>query len=219
MWQRFDAQARRVVSSAQQEAARRGDAVTAEGLLLALLRENGTVAARALDRLGVSWAALRDEVGRQVTPPEPEAPAVWAPPAPFSPGAKAVIDLCYEEAHALRDTQIGTEHLLLGLIRDRDSLTGRALMQTGVTDERLRAEIIHLKGAQAAPSGIWDRVPKDCPWFWAPAAPVVQEVPTQKPPARKEQPVMWQRFTEGARKVVFFAQEEAGRSGRELRLD
>ena len=70
MWQRFDWQARRVVSSAQQEAARSDNIVTAEHLLMVLLRENGTMAARILDQLGVSRAALQAEVGRQLGPPD-----------------------------------------------------------------------------------------------------------------------------------------------------
>ena len=210
MWQRFNAQARRVVSNAQQEAARSGVAVTAEHLLMALLRENGSLAARILDRLAVDRAALQAEVDRQFRAPAPEALVAPASPESFSPGAKKAIDLCYEEAHGLRDNSIGTEHLLLGLLRDQEGPAGRTLTQFGVTNKRVRAEIAGLQGdgLQAGPRGLWDRVPESKPWFWGAGG-----APEQTLSARKEQPAMWQRFTERARKVVFYAQEEAGRLG------
>ena len=210
MWQRFDWQARRVVSNAQQEAARSGGAVTAEHLLTALLRQNGSVVARVLDRLGVDRAALQAEVDRQFRPPTSEVLVAPAQPESFSPGAKKVIDLCYEEAHDLRDNSIGTEHLLLGLLRDQEGPAGRTLTQFGITSKRARAEIAGLRGEgpRSGPRGLWDRVPESKPWFWR-----AEGASDQTMSARKEQPVMWQRFTERARKVVFYSQEEAGRLG------
>jgi ATP-dependent Clp protease ATP-binding subunit ClpC len=142
MWQRFTERARKVIFYAQEEAQRMGESqVGPEHLLLGLIRENDSVAARILDRLGVSMQRIRSEIER------------YAPRGDARPGqemqltarAKRVIDLAYDEARQLNNNYIGTEHLLLGLIREGEGLAARVLHKLGVDLERARREVMQLQ--------------------------------------------------------------------------
>jgi hypothetical protein len=122
MWQRFTERARRVVFFAQEEAARLGENyVGTEHLLLGLVRENDNVAARILEgRLGISLSSIRQETEKQVTrgPGNLGQAGTRAAGGQLTPRAKRMVDLAYEEARNLSNNYIGTEHLLLGLIRE-----------------------------------------------------------------------------------------------------
>src|SRR5919201_6584106 len=138
MWQRFTERARRVVFFAQEEAGRFGENyVSTEHLLLGLVRENDRGAARILDRLGVSLGRIRSEIERQVT----RGDGRLGQDMQLTPRAKRVIDLAYDEARQLNNNYIGTEHLLLGLIREGEGLAGRVLSKLGVDLETTRREI------------------------------------------------------------------------------
>src|SRR5919199_1000456 len=152
MWQRFTERARRVVFFAQEEAGRLGENyVSTEHLLLGLVRENDTVAARILDRMGISLGRIRSEVERMVT----RGNARVGQDMQLTPRAKRVIDLAYDEARQLNNNYIGTEHLLLGIIREADGLGGRVLAQLGVDLDRTRREVMHLQegGENGGPAG------------------------------------------------------------------
>src|SRR6476661_5047845 len=137
MWQRFTERARRVVFFAQEEAARLGENyVGTEHLLLGLVRESDSVAARILDRLGVPLGRIRSDIERQVT----RGDGRLGQDMQLTPRAKRVIDLAYDEARQLNNNYIGTEHLLLGLIREGEGLAGRVLAKLGVDLERTRSE-------------------------------------------------------------------------------
>ena len=148
MWQRFTERARRVVFFAQEEAGRLGENyVSTEHLLLGLVRENDSVAARILDRMGVSLGRIRSEIERQVT----RGDGRLGQDMQLTPRAKRVIDLAYDEARNLNNNYIGTEHLLLGLIREGEGLAGRVLQKLGVDLERTRREVMSLQdGEQTA---------------------------------------------------------------------
>ncbi|MEI6915445.1 MAG: AAA family ATPase [Armatimonadota bacterium] len=147
MWQRFTERARRVVFFAQEEANRLGENyVSTEHLLLGLVRENDSVAARILDRLGVSLSRIRAEVERQVS----RGDGRLGQDMQLTPRAKRVIDLAYDEARQLNNNYIGTEHLLLGLIREGDGLAGRVLQKLGVDLERTRREVLNLQDTDTA---------------------------------------------------------------------
>ncbi|HLV81089.1 MAG TPA: ATP-dependent Clp protease ATP-binding subunit [Chthonomonadaceae bacterium] len=156
MWQRFTERARRVVFFAQEEAGRLGENyVSTEHLLLGLVRENDSVAARILDRMGVSLGRIRSEIERQVT----RGDGRLGQDMQLTPRAKRVIDLAYDEARQLGNNYIGTEHLLLGLIREGEGLAGRVLAKLGVELERTRREVMALQdndsgmpASQKAPS-------------------------------------------------------------------
>ena len=137
-WQRFTERARRVVFFAQEEAARLGENyVGTEHLLLGLVRENDSVAARILDRLGVQLGRIRSDIERQVT----RGHGNLGQDMQLTPRAKRVIDLAYEEARQLNNNYIGTDHLLLGLIREGDGLAARVLVKLGANLERTRREV------------------------------------------------------------------------------
>ena len=134
MWQRFTERARRVVFFAQEDAGRLGENnVSTEHLLLGLVRENDNVAARILDRLGVSCQQVRSEIERQVT----RGSRMVGNEMQLTPRAKRVIDLAYDEARGLNNEYIGTEHLLLGLIREGEGLAGRILAALNVSHDRV----------------------------------------------------------------------------------
>jgi ornithine carbamoyltransferase len=155
MWQRFTERARRVVFFAQEEAGRLGENyVSTEHLLLGLVREDDSVAARILDRMGVSLGRIRSEIERQVS----RGDGRLGQDMQLTPRAKRVIDLAYDEARQLSNNYIGTEHLLLGLIREGEGLAGRVLAKLGVELEPTRREVMALqdndssKRTQGAPS-------------------------------------------------------------------
>src|SRR5881628_1491668 len=158
MWQRFTERARRVVFFAQEEAGRLGENyVGTEHLLLGLVRENDSVAARILERLGVPLGRIRSDIERQVTRGHGNS----GQDMQLTPRAKRVIDLSYEEARQLNNNYIGTEHLLLGLIREGDGLAARVLVKLGADLERTRREVHTMQEevnqpAAAPPSGSGD---------------------------------------------------------------
>jgi ATP-dependent Clp protease ATP-binding subunit ClpC len=145
MWQRFTERARRVVFFAQEEAGRLGENyVASEHLLLGLVRENDSVAAHVLDSMGVSLVRIRSEIEKQVTP----GTGHLGQDMQLTPRGKRVIDLAYDEARNLSNNYIGTEHLLLGLIREGEGLAGRALAKLGVDLARARKEVKTLQDNQ-----------------------------------------------------------------------
>jgi ATP-dependent Clp protease ATP-binding subunit ClpA len=195
MWQRFTERARKVVFHAQEEAQKYGEGfVSTEHLLLGLLREPGSVAARVLDGLGVSLHRIRTEVEREL----PRDVTRQRQEMTLSPAAKLVIDLAYDEARNLKSSHIGTEHLLLGLIREGGGLAGRALARLGVELDWARRQVVSLQGdpAETEPGGS-----SRGPTASGGAAETAQ---TSR---------MWHRFTKRARQAVFAAQEEAQRFG------
>ena len=142
MWQRFTERARKVVFYAQEEAQKFGEGyVSTEHLLLGLVRESDSVAARVLERLGVSLSRIRAEVEKQL----PRGETRHTQDMSLTPRAKRVIDLAYDEARNLNNNYIGTEHLLLGLIREGDGLAGRVLAKLGVELDRGRREVMALQ--------------------------------------------------------------------------
>jgi ATP-dependent Clp protease ATP-binding subunit ClpC len=150
VWQRFTEEARRVIFFAQEEAKRLGENyVSTEHLLLGLVKENDSVAARILDRMGVSLGRVRSEIERQVA----KGDGKMGPDMQLTPRAKRVIDLAYDEARQLGNNYIGTEHLLLGLIREGEGLAGRILNKLGVELDRTRREVRHLQDQDPSQQG------------------------------------------------------------------
>src|SRR3989454_3608209 len=149
MWQRFTERARRIIFFAQEEAAGLGENyVGTEHLLLGLVRENDSVAARILDRLGVPLGRIRSDIERQVT----RGHGNLGQDMQLTPRAKRVIDLAYEEARQLNNNYIGTEHLLLGVIREGDGLAARVLVKLGADLERTRREVYAMQEGENQPS-------------------------------------------------------------------
>jgi hypothetical protein len=135
VWQRFTETARRVVFYAQEEAGKVGEQfVSTEHLLLALIRDETCGAGRVLSDMGIRPARVRAEIARQVV----RGDSRTAQEMELSPRAKRVIDLAYDESRKMGHDYIGTEHLLLGILREGEGLAARVLLDLGADIERAR---------------------------------------------------------------------------------
>ncbi len=139
MFERFTERARQVVVFAQEEArALKHNYIGTEHLLLGLLREEEGVAARVLDDFDVSIEEVRAAVVQVVGSGE-EAPQGQIP---FTPRAKKVLELALREALSLGHSYIGTEHILLGLVREEEGVAARILLGSEVEAEKVRGEVM-----------------------------------------------------------------------------
>jgi len=146
VFERFTDRARRVVVLAQDEARMLNhDYIGTEHLLLGLIGEGEGVAARALESLGISLDALRQQV-EQVIGRGQQAPSGHIP---FTPRAKKVMELALREANDLGHSYIGTEHILLGLIREGDGVAAGVLTGLGADRPRVRQQVTQLLGGRA----------------------------------------------------------------------
>jgi len=149
MFQRFTDRARRVVVLAQEEARLLGhNHVGTEHLLLALLYEGEGIAARALESLGIS----RENMVGQVEEITGRGQHTRPGHIPFAPRTKKVLELSLREALALGHHYIGTEHLLLALLRDGEGVGAQVLTRLGGDDARVRERVIDLLTGRAGPS-------------------------------------------------------------------
>ncbi len=112
-----------------------------EHLLLGLLRDQEGVAARALESLGVTIEQVRAQVVRVVRPGEELVPEQQIP---FTPRAKKVLELALREALTLGHNYIGTEHILLGLLRENEGVAIRVLVESGTEPEQIRSTVMRL---------------------------------------------------------------------------
>lgn len=150
MFERFTERARRVLQLAQEEAKRLGhDYLGTEHVLLALIREGEGVAAEVLNSLGLSLEAIRIEVEKQVPG---GGSMLTIGEVPFTPHSKKVLELAVEEARALHHNYIGTEHLLLGLIREGESVASKVLTALGINLDQVRDRIIKVLGGIISPT-------------------------------------------------------------------
>jgi ATP-dependent Clp protease ATP-binding subunit ClpC len=141
-FERFTERARQVVVLAQDEARLlRHDYIGTGHLLLGLLREEEGIAARVLDELGVTLDAVRSQVGRIVGLGDEVAATGQIP---FTPRAKKVLELGLREAASYKHDYIGTEHILLGIMREGEGIAMSILKELGVDEQRVRTEVIRL---------------------------------------------------------------------------
>lgn len=142
MWQRFTERSRRVIFFSQEEAGKLGESyVSSEHILLGLVRENDSLAATILDRMGVPPDTVRAAIERQVV----RGNASLNADMQLTARAKRVVDLAYEEARSLENNYIGTEHLLLGLMREGEGLAARILIHLGLELQQTRVEVLLLQ--------------------------------------------------------------------------
>ena len=143
MFGRFTERAQRVIGLAQEEARQLGhNVVGTEHILLGLIAEGEGVAARALQGAGVSLEKVRREVERVIG----RGDAVPSAQIGFTPRAKRVLELSFGEARQLGHTYIGTEHILLGLVREGEGVAAQVLRNLGVDLEKARREVTGLLG-------------------------------------------------------------------------
>ena len=149
MWDRFTERAKHVISTAREEATRLGsEYVRTEHILLGLCREPDGIAARALENLGVDIESLAMEIEQQVqrgnaVPSSDE--------IAFTPRAKKVLELSVEEARRFNHSYIGTEHILLGLVKEGEGIAAKVLQDLKIDLEKIQAEVIRLLGDQGKP--------------------------------------------------------------------
>ena len=151
MFDRFTDRARRVMLLAREEAKSLGhDYIGTEHILLGLVKEGSGVAAHVLKNMGVKLKKVRKEIEKLVQA-DPKADTPQQPP--YTPRAKKVLELSLGEARGLGHQYVGTEHLLLGLIVEADSIAGRVLRAMGLTAEDIRREVIEFLGTDIQPAG------------------------------------------------------------------
>ena len=147
MFERFTDRARRVVVLAQEEARLLNhNHIGTEHLLLGLAHERQGVAAKALETLGIRLEALRSQV-EEIIGQGQQAPSGHIP---FTPRAKKVLELSLHEAKQLGHNYIGTEHLLLGLIREGEGVAAQVLVKLGADLSRVRQQVIGLLSGYAS---------------------------------------------------------------------
>ncbi|MGA0221455.1 MAG: ATP-dependent Clp protease ATP-binding subunit, partial [Candidatus Nanopelagicales bacterium] len=152
--ERFTDRARRVVVLAQEEARMLNhNYIGTEHILLGLIHEGEGVAAKALESLGISLEAVREQV-EEIIGQGQQAPSGHIP---FTPRAKKVLELSLREALQLGHNYIGTEHILLGLIREGEGVAAQVLVKLGADLNRVRQQVIQLlsgyQGKEPATSG------------------------------------------------------------------
>src|SRR5467141_3175546 len=159
LFERFTDRARRVVVLAQEEARLLNhNYIGTEHILLGLIHEGEGVAAKALESLGISLEAVREKVEETIGP----AGSSTTGSPPFTPRAKKVLELSLREALQLGHNYIGTEHMLLGLVREGEGVAAQVLVNLGADLSRVRQQVIQLlsgyqgekgSGAGPGPSG------------------------------------------------------------------
>ncbi|HAG54189.1 MAG TPA: NDP-hexose 4-ketoreductase, partial [Actinobacteria bacterium] len=160
MFERFTDRARRVVVLAQEEARMLNhNYIGTEHILLGLIHEGEGVAAKGLESLGISLEAVRSQV-EEIIGQGQQAPSGHIP---FTPRAKKVLELSLREALQLGHNYIGTEHILLGLIREGEGVAAQVLVKLGADLNRVRQQVIQLlsgyQGKEAVTAGPAEGVP------------------------------------------------------------
>jgi ATP-dependent Clp protease ATP-binding subunit ClpC len=149
VFERFTERAREVVVLAQDEArALRHNYIGTEHILLGLLREEEGLAARVLESLDITVEEVRAQVARIIGPGDEP---IVSGQIPFTPRAKKVLELSLREALSLKHNYIGTEHILLGLVRENEGVAARILLDFDADAEKIRNEIMRVLSSPRGP--------------------------------------------------------------------
>src|SRR5438309_2819729 len=165
MFERFTDRARRVLVLAQEEARLLNhNFIGTEHILLGLIHEGEGVAAKALEQLGISLEAVREKVEETIGP----AGSSSTGSPPFTPRAKKVLELSLREALQLGHNYIGTEHMLLGLVREGEGVAAQVLQNLGADLSRVRQQVIQLlsgyaSGKEGASTGATGQTSQETP--------------------------------------------------------
>ncbi|MCM3773907.1 MULTISPECIES: ATP-dependent protease ATP-binding subunit ClpC [Priestia] len=148
MFGRFTERAQKVLALAQEEALRLGhNNIGTEHILLGIVREGEGIAAKALSALGLSTEKIQKEVEALIGRGQELTQTIH-----YTPRAKKVIELSMDEARKLGHSYVGTEHILLGLIREGEGVAARVLNNLGVSLNKARQQVLHLLGSNEAAS-------------------------------------------------------------------
>jgi len=149
MFGRFTERAQKVLALAQEEAVRLGhNNIGTEHILLGLVREGEGIAAKALQALGLSPDKIQTEVESLIGRGQEISQTIH-----YTPRAKKVIELSMDEARKLGHSYVGTEHILLGLIREGEGVAARVLNNLGVSLNKARQQVLQLLGSNESSSG------------------------------------------------------------------
>jgi ATP-dependent Clp protease ATP-binding subunit ClpC len=155
MHDKFTERVRKVIYLAREEAARlQHDYIGTEHLLLGVIREGEGIAATVLNNLGLDLDRIRQEVENMVSA---SGGTMTIGEIPFTPRAKRVLELAVEEARSLGHNYVGTEHLLLGLIREGEGVAAKVLLELGVDRKRVREETLKLLGGTPSSTSTTER--------------------------------------------------------------
>ena len=150
MYDKFTDRARKVIAFAKEEAQRIGhDYLGTEHILLGIIKDGGGIAAAVLETLNIELEKLKIEIEERVM--ESTGGTMVQGDIPFMPQAKKVFELAAEESQALGHNYIGTEHLLLGLLKEGEGVAARVLMEMGVTYRKAKDMTINILGTSAPP--------------------------------------------------------------------
>lgn len=143
MWDKFTDQARRVLTLGREEARRLNhNYLGTEHLLLGLLAEGEGIAAKVLSSWGIDLGYVRAKVEELIG----RGGGIYLPEMTLTPRAKRALELAYEESKLMGQNYIGTEHILLGLIREGEGVAAKILESLGVTLDKVRSEILYFLG-------------------------------------------------------------------------
>ena len=150
MFNRFTQRAQKVLQLAQEEAIRmKHESIGTEHILLGLIREGGGIAAKALEAIDVSFVTIEEGVNKLVGSGTKDV----GPIVHYTPRAKKVIELSVDESRKLNHSYIGTEHILLALIREGEGVAARVLSNAGVSLNKARQQVLQLLGSNESSSG------------------------------------------------------------------
>lgn len=150
MFEKFTERARKVMNYSRQEAQRlNSEFIGTEHMLLGIIDEGGGVAAKVLKNLNIDLKRVRQEIEKLITPST--SPTVTLGQLPFSPRAKRVIELAGEAASMLGHDIIGTEHLLLGLLKENEGIAAQVLINLGLKLDEVRDMVLEVLGANVEP--------------------------------------------------------------------
>lgn len=148
MFGRFTERAQKVLALAQEEAVRLGhNNIGTEHILLGLVREGDGIAAKALSALGLAADKIQEEVEQLIGSGDKVSQTIH-----YTPRAKKVIELSMDEARKLGHSYVGTEHILLGLIREGEGVAARVLNNLGVSLNKARQQVLQLLGSNESTS-------------------------------------------------------------------
>ena len=149
MFNRFTQRAQKVLQLAQEEAIRmKHESIGTEHILLGLIREGGGIAAKALEAIEVDFTTIEEGVGKLVGSGTKDV----GPIVHYTPRAKKVIELSVDESRKLGHSYIGTEHILLALIREGEGVAARVLSNAGVSLTKARQQVLQLLGSNDSAS-------------------------------------------------------------------
>jgi ATP-dependent Clp protease ATP-binding subunit ClpC len=152
MFDKFTDRARKVIALARQEAERlNNDYIGTEHVLMGLIKEGSGVAANILENMNVDPEKVLKEIEKVV---QPGTNMVTMGQLPFTPRTKKMLEYSLEEMRNLGHNYIGTEHLLLGLIRENDSEAAQVMLGMGIELEKVRKEVLKILGAEGDPVGV-----------------------------------------------------------------